>query len=572
MIQALEARDRQEWDFCIIGGGATGLGVAVDAASRGFSTLLLEQYDFAKGTSSRATKLVHGGVRYLQQGNIKLVTEALHERGILRRNAPHLVKDQSFVVPNYKWWEGPYYGIGLKVYDWMAGSLGIGPSRRLSRKETLDLAPTLDADGLRGGVLYYDGQFDDARLAIHLARTAAHQGGILLNYCQVTGFLKKGSNTTSSGAPGPASSAQPGAPGISSPPSSGVSGSIIGVQFRDQWSGKTHEIYARSVINATGVFTDSILRMDDPVSQPIIAPSQGVHIMLDKDFLPGETAILVPHTDDGRVLFAVPWHNKIIVGTTDTPVKEVSIEPRALPEEIDFILQQIGRYLKKVPARKDIRSIYAGLRPLVKDNHKKTAELARDHVILVSETGLITITGGKWTTYRRMAEDTVNTAIAKAGLPSRPCRTATLPIHGSGITGNSESNQAATNQANPVPPSMPTSPSVPAGNFNAPLHYHGSDAPAILALAAAMPGGNERLHERLPYIRAEITWAAREELCMTVEDALSRRTRALLLDAEAAIDCAPLVAGLLAAELGRDQAWQEREVEAFTRLAANYKV
>ena len=553
MIQALEARGRQEWDFCIIGGGATGLGVAVDAASRGFSTLLLEQYDFAKGTSSRATKLVHGGVRYLQQGNIKLVTEALHERGILRRNAPHLVKDQSFVVPNYKWWEGPYYGIGLKVYDWMAGSLGIGPSRRLSRKETLDLAPTLDADGLRGGVLYYDGQFDDARLAIHLARTAAHQGGILLNYCQVTSLLKTDSNVPSS--------AQPRS-----------SGSITGVQFRDQWSGKTHEVYARSVINATGVFTDSILRMDDPVSVPIIAPSQGVHIMLDKDFLPGETAILVPHTDDGRVLFAVPWHNKIIVGTTDTPVKEVSIEPRALPEEIDFILQQIGRYLKKVPARKDIRSIYAGLRPLVKGDHKKTAELARDHVILVSETGLITITGGKWTTYRRMAEDTVNTAIAKAGLPSRPCRTATLPIHGSGITGNIETTQAATSQAHPIPPSMQTSSSIPARDFNAPLHYHGSDAPAILALAATMPGGNERLHARLPYIRAEITWAAREELCMTVEDALSRRTRALLLDAEAAIDCAPLVAGLLAAELGRDQAWQEREVEAFTRLAANYKV
>jgi glycerol-3-phosphate dehydrogenase len=538
MIQALETKGRQEWDFCIIGGGATGLGVAVDAASRGFSTLLLEQYDFAKGTSSRATKLVHGGVRYLQQGNIRLVTEALHERGILRRNAPHLVKDQSFVVPNYKWWEGPYYGIGLKVYDWMAGSLGIGPSRRLSRKETLDLAPTLDADGLRGGVLYYDGQFDDARLAIHLARTAAHQGGILLNYCQVTGLLKTDSGPTSS-AQADASAAVPSPLATDS-----SSGRITGVQFRDQWSGKTHEIYARSVINATGVFTDDILRMDDPVSTPIITPSQGVHIMLDKDFLPGETAILVPHTDDGRVLFAVPWHNKIIVGTTDTPVKEVSIEPRALPEEIDFILQQIGRYLKKVPVRKDIRSIYAGLRPLVKSNHKKTAELARDHVILVSDTGLITITGGKWTTYRRMAEDTVNTAIAKAGLPSRPCRTATLPIHGSGIT---------------------------PGDFNAPLHYHGSDAPAIRALAATMPGGNERLHARLPYIRAEITWAAREELCMTVEDALSRRTRSLLLDAQAAIDCAPLVAGILATELGRDQAWQEKEVEAFTRLAANYQ-
>jgi glycerol-3-phosphate dehydrogenase len=543
MIQALEAKGTQEWDLCIIGGGATGLGVAVDAASRGFSTLLLEQYDFAKGTSSRATKLVHGGVRYLQQGNIKLVTEALHERGILRKNAPHLVKDQSFVVPNYKWWEGPYYGIGLKVYDWMAGSLGLGPSRLLSREETLELAPTLNAEGLRGGVLYYDGQFDDARLAIHLAQTAAHQGGILLNYSQVTGLLKDGE----AGSTG-ANSIDP-------------SGRITGVQFRDEWSGRTYEVRARCVINATGVFTDSILQMDDPDSEPIIAPSQGVHIMLDKDFLPGEAAILVPHTDDGRVLFAVPWHNRIIIGTTDTPIKEINIEPRALPEEIDFILQQIGRYLTKVPGRSDIRSVYAGLRPLVKSNHKKTAELARDHLILVSDTGLITITGGKWTTYRRMAEDTVNTAITKAGLPDRPCRTATLPIHGSGIAGNGTSDRPAPQAAGP---------SVLLADFNAPLHYHGSDAPAIRALAEAIPAGGDRLHPRLPYIRAEIVWAAREELCMTVEDALSRRTRALLLDAQAAIDCAPLVARLLAEELGRDKPWQDREVEAFRAIAANY--
>jgi glycerol-3-phosphate dehydrogenase len=522
MTQALENRGTQEWDLCIIGGGATGLGVAVDAASRGFSTLLLEQVDFAKGTSSRATKLVHGGVRYLQQGNIKLVTEALRERGILRNNAPHLVKDQSFVVPNYKWWEGPYYGIGLKVYDWMAGSLGLGPSRRLSRKETLDLAPTLEAEGLRGGVLYHDGQFDDARLAIHLARTAAEQGAILLNYCKVDGLYKQ-------------------------------DGRVRGLRATDQISGRTYDVRARSVINATGVFTDNILRMDDPGSEPVITPSQGVHIMLDKEFLPGETAILVPHTDDGRVLFAVPWHDKIIIGTTDTPVKGVDIEPRALPEEIDFILQQIGRYLKTVPSRKDIRSVYAGLRPLVKSSHKKTAELARDHLILVSETGLVTITGGKWTTYRRMAEDTVNTAIAKSGLPNRPCRTATLPIHGSG-NGN---DPATTVMRTPA-------------DFNEPLHYHGSDAPAIRALAAEIPAGNDRLHPRLPYIQAEIIWAARKELCMTVDDALSRRTRALLLDARAAIECAPLVARLLAIELGKDAAWQRQEIETFTTLAANY--
>jgi glycerol-3-phosphate dehydrogenase len=510
MLDALTAKGDQQWDFCIIGGGATGLGVAVDAASRGFSTLLLEQYDFAKGTSSRATKLVHGGVRYLQQGNIKLVTEALHERGILRRNAPHLVKDQSFIVPNYKWWEGPYYGLGLKVYDWMAGELGLGKSRWLSREETLEEAPTLEAEGLRGGVLYHDGQFDDARLAINLAQTAASEGAVLLNYCRVDGLLKKER--------------------------------VSGVRMTDQHTGNTYEIAARVVINATGVFTDSILQMDDPGSDTVIAPSQGVHLVLDKDFLPGRAAILVPHTDDGRVLFAVPWHDRIIVGTTDTPVSHATIEPRALPEEIDFILQQIGRYLRKVPAREDIRSVFAGLRPLVKSSSKKTAELARDHLILVADSGLITITGGKWTTYRRMAEDTVNTAIQRAGLPERACITATLPIHGSRDNG---------------------------GKTDA-LHYYGTDADAILALAATNPEWGGRLHHRLPYIQAEIIWAAREELCMTVEDALSRRTRSLLLDARAAIECAPLVAGLLATELGHDMAWQLAQIAVFRDLAKGY--
>ncbi|HVU56284.1 MAG TPA: glycerol-3-phosphate dehydrogenase/oxidase [Puia sp.] len=515
MLQALEARAATIWDCCIIGGGATGLGVAVDAASRGFSTILLEQYDFAKGTSSRSTKLVHGGVRYLQQGNIKLVTEALHERGILRRNAPHLVKDQSFIVPNYKWWEGPYYGLGLKVYDWMSGRLGLGPSRILSREETLELAPTLDGEGLRGGVLYHDGQFDDARLAISLAMTAAAQKGVLLNYCKVDQLLKEKDR-------------------------------ITGVQATDRISGRQHTIKARAVINATGVFTDNVLQMDAPGSEHIIAPSQGVHIVLDKHFLPGEAAILVPHTDDGRVLFAVPWHDKIIVGTTDTPVQAISPEPRAMPEEVDFILQQISRYLTQPPSRKDIRSVFAGLRPLVKGGSKKTAELSRDHLITVSASGLITVAGGKWTTYRRMAEDTVNTAINRSGLEDRPCQTSWLPIHG-----------AYDN------PSVST-------DFHAPLYYYGKDIPAIRAMAASDPSLGELLHPRLPYIQAEIIWAAREELCMTVEDAMSRRTRALLLDAAAAIECAPLVAGLLARELERDMDWQTQQVAEFRELASHY--
>jgi glycerol-3-phosphate dehydrogenase len=541
MLDALRAKGDQQWDFCIIGGGATGLGVAVDAASRGFSTLLLEQYDFAKGTSSRATKLVHGGVRYLQQGNIKLVTEALHERGILRRNAPHLVKDQSFIVPNYKWWEGPYYGLGLKVYDWMAGELGLGKSRWLSREETLEEAPTLEAEGLRGGVLYHDGQFDDARLAINLAQTAASEGAVLLNYCRVDGLLKKES--------GGGGGVRDGG-GVERGGDGERDGAITGVRMTDLQTGNTYEIAARVVINATGVFTDSILQMDDPGSETVIAPSQGVHLILDKDFLPGRAAILVPHTDDGRVLFAVPWHDRIIVGTTDTPVSHATIEPRALPEEIEFILQQIGRYLRKVPTREDILSVFAGLRPLVKSSSKKTAELARDHLILVADSGLITITGGKWTTYRRMAEDTVNTAIQRAGLPERACVTASLPIHGSpGRVEAGIDNRGGETEA---------------------LQYYGTDADAILALAGTNPDWSERLHPRLPYIQAEVVWAAREELCMTVEDALSRRTRSLLLDARAAIECAPLVASLLATELGHDQVWQLAQIATFSELAKGY--
>jgi glycerol-3-phosphate dehydrogenase len=510
MIKALEAFSGP-WDVCIIGGGATGLGIAVDAASRGFKTILLEQYDFAKGTSSRSTKLVHGGVRYLQQGNIKLVTEALHERGLLRKNAAHLVKNQSFIVPNYKWWEGPFYGIGLKVYDWMSGSLGLGPSRWLSREETLELAPTLDAEGLRGGVLYHDGQFDDSRLAINLAQTAVEQGGILINYCKVTGLIK-------------------------------TKNTITGLQITDTVTLNEYTISAKAIINATGVFTDTILKMDDPAAEEIIAPSQGVHIVLDKEFLPGEAAIMVPHTDDGRVLFAVPWHGKIVVGTTDTPMREAVIEPKAQDEEIDFILQQVGRYLAKEPHRTDIKSVFAGLRPLVKASGKKTAELSRDHLITVSDSGLITITGGKWTTYRHMAEDAVNTAIGKAALEDRECVTAGLAIHGS----------------------METE------DFHAPLYYYGTDVPSLRLLIKQDPILGESIHRDLPYLGAEIVWAAENEMCITVEDALSRRTRALFLDARAAMEAAPGVAALLSKKLNKDSSWEKQQIAAFIAIAKNY--
>ncbi|TMI64466.1 MAG: glycerol-3-phosphate dehydrogenase/oxidase [Bacteroidetes bacterium] len=501
----------KEFDICIIGGGATGLGIAVDAASRGCKTILLEKYDFAKGTSSRSTKLVHGGVRYLQQGNIKLVMEALKERGLLKKNAPHLVKNQSFVIPNYKWWENPFYGIGLKVYDWMAGSLGLGPSEFLSKEETLKLAPNLDEEGLRGGVLYHDGQFDDARLAIHLAMTAADHGAVVLNYISVEELMK-------------------------------ANNIICGVKAKDELDGKEYEIRSKVVINATGIFSDSIARMDNTEAEPMISHSQGIHLVFDKEFLPSDTAIMIPRTDDGRVLFAVPWHNKVIVGTTDTPVPGASIEPIALKSEIEFVMQHIARYLRKDPLLSDVRSVFAGLRPLVKSNSKITAAISRDHHISVSDSELISITGGKWTTYRKMAEDVMEIAINKAGLYDKECGTRDLHIHG-----YKENN-----------------------DYNAALYYYGSDAEGVESLVKNNSVLGELIHPSLPYIKAEIVWAVQNELCMTVEDALVRRTRALLLDAKAAIESAPLVAGMMAKEMGKDDTWIKKEIDNFNLTAKNY--
>ena len=399
------------WDVLVIGGGATGLGVAVESASRGYTTLLLEQSDFAKGTSSRSTKLVHGGVRYLQQGDVSLVLEALHERGLLIQNAPHLVHHLPFVVPVYDWWEGPFYGIGLRLYDALAGKLGLGPSKNLSREETLERIPTVEPDGLRGGVIYYDGQFDDSRLAITLARTLADLGGTPLNYARVTGLLRV------DGTGG----------GIGTESSSGsVSGAIEGVTAIDEESGREMEIRARVVVNATGVFTDEVRRMDEPAAGPMVTASQGVHIVLDRTFLPGDSAIMVPHTSDGRVLFAVPWHGRVVVGTTDTPVPEASLEPRALEEEVEFLLTHAIRYLTRDPVASDVLSVFAGLRPLVGSPDSETKAISRDHTLMVSPSGLVTITGGKWTTYRRMGEDTVTQAAVVAGLPERESGTEKL--------------------------------------------------------------------------------------------------------------------------------------------------
>lgn len=511
MLAALDGTD-EPWDLLIIGGGATGLGCAIDAASRGYRTVLLEQHDFAKGTSSRSTKLVHGGVRYLQQGNVALVLDALKERGRLLANAPHLVRDLPFVVPNYAWWEGPFYGIGLKMYDLLAGRSGFGRSKRLSRDETLERIPTLEPEGLDGGVLYFDGQFDDARLAINMAQTAAEQGAILLNYVRVTGLLAE-------------------------------HGEVTGVQAQDGETGEERTIRARVVINATGVFTDSIRRMDDPEAAPMVTPSQGVHIVLDRDFLPGETAIMVPKTDDGRVLFAIPWHDRVVIGTTDSPVDEAVLEPRALDEEVEFLLRHAARYLTRDPKPEDVQSVFAGLRPLVGNpDADSTADLSRDHTLHISPSGLVTITGGKWTTYRHMAEDTIDRAALLAGLPERPCATVSLQLHGAH----------------------------PNAEAFGDLANYGSDAPALQALFREDERYAVVLHPGRPTRAGHVVWAVRHEMARTVEDVLARRTRTLLLDARASLAMAPQVAALMAEELGWDDAEAARQVATYQALAEEY--
>ncbi len=500
------------WDLIIIGGGATGLGIAIDGAHRGYRTLLLEQSDFAKGTSSRSTKLVHGGVRYLQQGNIALVLEALKERGLLRENAPHLVHDLPFIVPNYDWWEAPFYGIGLRLYDVLAGKHGFGKSRNLSKEKTLERIPTIETEGLRGGVIYYDGQFDDARLAINMAATAAAEGASLVNYMRVAGLELENDYVT-------------------------------GVRAVDEETGDEYTVHGSVVINATGVYTDSIREMEQLDAAPMIRPSQGVHIVLDQSFLPGDSAIMVPHTDDGRVLFAIPWHGRTLIGTTDTPMDDTPLEPRPLKEELTFLLEHAARYLEKDPVPSDVLSAFAGLRPLVSTGgDKNTAAISRDHTVHISRGGLLTVAGGKWTTYRKMAEDAVDQAIELGGLDEQPCTTAHLAIHGA--TEDAESH----------------------GD----LAIYGSDAPRVASVIGERDSYGELLHEAFETQAGEVAWAARHEMARTVEDCLARRTRCLLLNARASIEAAPAVAAILANELDRDEAWVKDQIATYTKLAEGY--
>ncbi len=504
----------QNWDVIIIGGGATGLGIALDSATRGYSTLLLEQVDYAKGTSSRSTKLVHGGVRYLAQGNIGLVREALYERGLLVKNAPHLVQNQSFIIPNYNWWDGIFYTTGLKIYDLLAGRLSLGKSVHIGQRQTISRLETLRTEGLRGGVVYQDGQFDDSRLAINLAQTSIEKGAVLLNHFKVENLTKN------------------------------ASGTINGVTAIDMETGISHTLYAKAVINATGVFTDEILKMDNRHAKNMVRPSQGIHLVLDRSFLPGSDAIMIPKTNDGRVLFLVPWHDRVVVGTTDTVLESHSLEPKPLKEEVDFILSTANSYLCKKVTAQDVLSIFAGLRPLAapQDNSEKTKEISRSHKIIVSGSGLVTITGGKWTTYRRMAQDTVDRAIALGKLPKKPCKTAHLPVHGATTTADRASH----------------------------LYIYGSDREKLEELVNKNPIWGEKLHPNLDFLKVEIVWAVRNEMARTVEDVLARRVRALFMDARAAIAIAPTVAEIMAAELGRDRSWQDDQLVEFTKMAQNY--
>ena len=486
------------WGIVVIGGGATGVGCALDAATRGLDVLLLEQSDFGKGTSSRSTKLIHGGVRYLEQGNISLVREALRESGMLLKNAPNLVKKLAFIVPCYSRWQKFYYGLGLKIYDLLAGKYSLGKSRILSRSETLERLPGISHTGLHGGVLYFDAQFDDMRLLIGLAATAHNHGACLLNYAKVTALKKD------------------------------KSGRINGVDFVDAETSEIVSVNTRVVINATGPFCDAVRKLADHEHEKLLELSQGTHLVFDKKFLPADSALMIPKTSDGRVLFAIPWQDHLLVGTTDTPISNADLEPKPLDAEIDFILETVGKYLSKQPTHNDILSAFTGIRPLVRSSKSKnTARLSRGHTVEIDTSGLVTITGGKWTTYRRMAKDAVDQAVSSADLPSTECRT--------------QDQKIASDKQN-----------------------------AIADLIANDPKMSERLHPELPYTKADVVWAVRNEMAMTVEDVMARRTRALFLNAHAAIQIAPAVAEIMIGELGRENAWIAEQLASFAAVAGSY--
>ena len=514
LVKAL--KEEEQWDVLIIGGGATGLGIAVDAVVKGFKTLLVEQDDFAKATSSRSTKLVHGGVRYLAQGNIGLVREALKERGILLKNAPHLTRNESFIIPCFSWGAGLFYAAGLTMYDWLAAGKSIGKSKFITKKEVEIRLPVLKRASLKCGVLYHDGIFDDARLALNLAQTAVEKSAVAVNYCKVVSLLKNEEQR------------------------------ICGATIIDKETKEAIEVKAKVVVNATGVFADDLLKMDRPESGPLIRPSQGIHLVLDHCFLQSQDAIMIPHTDDGRVLFAIPWQGKVLIGTTDTPLETPSLEPRALEKEIEFVLKTAGKFLSREPKRADVLSVFAGLRPLAASGDKpaKTKEISRSHKVIISESGLVSVIGGKWTTYRKMAEDAINKIMDHHLLPVKSGSTENVKIYGYSVN----------------------------ENILDPLYQYGSDKPHIEKLKKENEYFATPLSKKTKITVAQVIWAVRNEMARTVEDVLARRTRVLFSDSKLAGELAPVVADIMMKEFNYDQEWRKNQVDEFCQLARSYSL
>lgn len=526
--QLEQLRQDQLFDLLVVGGGATGCGIALDAASRGLRVALVEQNDFAEGTSSRSTKLVHGGVRYLELAvknldrvQYNLVRDGLRERGLLLHNAPHLAHRLPLVTPLYSWWQIPYIFAGLKLYDLLAGKAGIGHSRLLGRKQALARFPMLKAKGLKAGVLYYDGQFNDARTALALAMTAAEQGATVVSHLEVRGLRKE-------------------------------NGQVCGAELVDRLSGDSFSIRARGVISATGPFADQLRKLDDPAAPPLLKVSSGIHIVLDQRFAPPDTGLMIPSTEDGRVLFVLPWEGHALVGTTDEAA-EVSEHPRPQAEEIAYLLRHLGKYFDLQVGEADVKTVWSGLRPLVfAADAGNTARLARDHFLQTSPSGLLTITGGKWTTYREMAEDAVDLAIRQFALaPQHGCQTATIPLVGAAGFDPAGDRSLAERFT------------LPAATARHLHRAYGDRAAAVAELAGA--GGNRLLVAGHPYLEAEVTYAARHEAAGRAIDVLARRLPLALLDRQAALDALPRVIDLLAPELGWD-AQRCREEEKLARL------
>lgn len=516
----------EHFDILIIGGGATGSGAALDAASRGLKVALVEREDFAAGTSSRSTKLIHGGVRYLEQAvkhfdrsQFNLVRDALKERAILLEIAPHLARALPLVTPLYNWLEIPYYLTGLKIYDALAGKANLHPSRFVDAKEALSRFPMLKAEGLRGGVIYYDGQFDDARMNVAIALTAAQHGAAVANHVAVTALNK-------------------------------TQGKLSGVTLHDRLTDERFEIAATVVVNATGPFTDAIRHMDDPEATNMLSASSGVHIVLDERFSPPETGLLIPQTEDGRVLFLLPWLGHTLVGTTDQPA-EVEAHPKAAEEDIAYILRHIRQYFSLPVEREDVLASWSGLRPLVSDpNAADTAKLSRDHVINISDSGLLSIAGGKWTTYRKMALDTVDEAVKLGKLPTTGAsQTEHIKLRGA-------EEYSATN-AGKLQEQFGLELDV-ASYLN---RAYGDQATKVAELAK---GDGKRYDARLvaghPYLEAEVIYGATHEYARSVTDLLARRLRLGFLDREATQASIPRVAELLSEVLGWDEARREQEM------------